>query len=139
MTWCVTGYDQAEVKGFVALHSCLPRKLRVGLGFGLFCWIQYGSFREIKAAVHSELLFLVRLFSQNLDKSRVCLGNCSRGALSCSSVLQCLVLHVAQAVSHGHWQLWQTALEQWGKAMEHFLVPFYLVWVFIAVIQTHHF
>lgn len=76
MTWFVTGFGQAQVKGgdFVALHSCLPGKLRVGLGFGFFCWIQYEKCREIKAAVHSELLFLFRLFWQNLelDKSKGC-------------------------------------------------------------------
>lgn len=76
MTRCVTSFGQTQVKGegFVALHSCLPGKSRVGLGFGLFCWIQYEKFREIKAAMHSELLFLVRLFWRNLelDKSKDC-------------------------------------------------------------------
>lgn len=48
MTWCVTGFGQAQVKGegFVALHSCLPGKSRVGLGFELFCWIQYEKLRD---------------------------------------------------------------------------------------------
>lgn len=99
MTWYVEGFGQGGVKGgsFVAPHSCLPRKSRVGLGFGFSCWIQYEKLGEIKAAVHDELLFLVR-FWQNLDKSKDCVWIITAGVpWTVGSVLECLVLQVPLA------------------------------------------
>lgn len=74
LVWHIVGdrFWPARGQGW---RFCCPSQLsakKTGLGFGLFCWIQYEKLWEIKAAAHGELFFLVRLFWQNLDKSKDC-------------------------------------------------------------------